>query len=251
MYIIIDGSPIHRDLGKNELLLEMINEFLYKIKWKIYHIFGKRTLEDIAGGAGLRQAMPLLHMIQKSHLARYEMACNYIQKNNRVLDLASGVGYGSFLIAKWTDCHFVTAIDLSQEAIDYGRKYYKHEKIVYKVADFNLLDLSSGRFDVIISFETLEHVDASKLLALFSRLLVTNGTLIISTPNEKVCPFSTSQFIHHQRHYTPQEFTSILESHRFAVKHRFSQPDSELKVLNEGWDGKFMIAIANKQKNSG
>lgn len=226
----------------------MIRKFLYKIQWKVYHVLGKRTIEDIAGGEGVRQAMPIIGMIQNSHLDRYELACNYIKKDNRVLDLACGVGYGSYLIAKRTKCRFVTAIDLSQEAIDYGRKYYKHEKIIYKVADFSMLDLSSGSFDVIVSFETMEHVDASNLLDLFSRLLVPGGTLIISTPNEEVSPFSPSEFIHHQRHYTPQEFSSILESYGFEVISRFSQPDSELKTLNEGWDGKFMIAIAKERQ---
>lgn len=226
----------------------MNRAFFLKIQRKAYHLFGKSTIEDIASGEGVRQAVPKLDMIQKSHLARYEMACDYIKKTDRVLDLACGVGYGSHIIVNRTDCSSVTAVDISREAIRYGKRYYSHEKIIFKVADFSMLDSSSDMFDVIVSFETIEHVDDAKLLALFSRLLVPNGTLIISTPNEEVVPFVPSQFIHHKRHYTPQEFMLILDSHGFEVSSRFSQPDSETKILNKGWDGKFIIAIAKSKK---
>ena len=42
-------------------------------------------------------------------------------------------------------------------------------------------------FDVIVSFETIEHVDnGEKVFSEFNRVLKDNGLLIISTPNKNI-----------------------------------------------------------------
>jgi len=51
------------------------------------------------------------------------------------------------------------------------------------------LPLPSGSFDLIVSFETIEHLDASDqrdMLAEFARVLAPNGALIISSPNKRL-----------------------------------------------------------------
>src|SRR5262245_13746556 len=90
------------------------------------------------------------------HYERYRFASGYL-KAGRILDIACGVGYGSYyLVSASPDIiEEILAVDISQDAIDFAVKHYAHQKISYRVADaMNFSD--TGKFSTIISLETIE-----------------------------------------------------------------------------------------------
>ena len=67
--------------------------------------------------------------IYKEHVARYEFASKYI-KSKKILDIACGSGYGSEILSK-NGAYHVIGCDISEEAIEYAKKYYQHNNIEF------------------------------------------------------------------------------------------------------------------------
>ncbi|HLR79744.1 MAG TPA: class I SAM-dependent methyltransferase [Bacillota bacterium] len=119
------------------------------------------------------------------HLARYHFACEYAY--GRVLDFASGTGYGSHIIAKTCKKKVteVIGVDVDANAVQYARSTYFHPRSSFlqkDVTDESLPD-QLGAFDVIVSFETFEHIEEEEqYMSNIYQLLKKGGTLILSTP---------------------------------------------------------------------
>ena len=104
------------------------------------------------------------------HMHRYAYAAAF-GAGKRVLDAACGEGYGSALLARAGAN--VTGIDISAEAVAHARlRYAGVDGLKFAQADVTQLDgLAAASFDVIVSFETLEHVHAQeRMVAGFRRL---------------------------------------------------------------------------------
>ena len=118
------------------------------------------------------------------HVHRYAFARRYA-KGKRVLDVACGEGYGSALIARVATQ--VTGVDIDGPTITHAREVYAGlpnlEFVQGSAAELPLPDAS---VDLVVSFETIEHLDASdqpRMLAEFSRVLTDDGVLVLSAPN--------------------------------------------------------------------
>lgn len=120
-------------------------------------------------------------------IARYQFATNYA-RGLSVLDIASGTGMGTAMLG--TVATRVVGVDISTESIAYAKEHHQSDNIEYILgsADDSAL-FSDATFDIIISLETIEHLDAlarEAYLANLSRWLKVGGTLILSTPNKRV-----------------------------------------------------------------
>ncbi|MGE5189473.1 MAG: class I SAM-dependent methyltransferase [Gemmatimonadota bacterium] len=94
------------------------------------------------------------------HVERYRFASGLLLPGDSVLDIACGSGYGTHLMARF--CREAVGVDRSPAAVDYARARYGNR---YRVGDF--FD-DEGRADVVVSFETVEHVAAPLAAALLS-----------------------------------------------------------------------------------
>lgn len=207
------------------------------------------TTELVARGGGERQASPTLEGIRDDHTGRYRLATEYIENNATVLDMACGVGYGTYIISTETNCNQILAVDISKEAIDYANKFYNSSKITYRQDNCLTTKLDSNSFDVIVSFETIEHINEDRsLISRFFDALKPGGKLLISTPNQLEMPFEPDTFPFHIKHYTPDEFTDLLETGGFSIEKVFSQPDNMSSLIIPGWKGKFNIVVCSKSK---
>jgi ubiquinone biosynthesis O-methyltransferase len=114
------------------------------------------------------------------HRRRYEIAARYV-KGKRVLDIACGTGYGSQILRR-AGASSVVGVDISPETVQYAKKHYQETNMEFICADAEQFK-SSNRFDVIVSFETIEHVPhPDKLLARLHSLLTLEGDLLLSVP---------------------------------------------------------------------
>jgi SAM-dependent methyltransferase len=194
-----------------------------------------------------RQVSPILEGIRRDHRERYRFAARFIPAGGSVLDAACGIGYGSWMLAQLARPAAVIGVDVSTEAIAYGLCHYPHPRVALVRADLLLLDLGDQRFDVIVSFETLEHIAEDRaFLARLRRALAPDGTLIISTPNQDVMPFDPDYYDHHLRHYTSAEFADLLTETGLAVRSAHTQVDREQGAILPCFGGAFDIAVCRR-----
>lgn len=157
-----------------------------------------------------RQADPF-DEISVEHLQRYH-AVKDLVRGKTVLDAGAGEGYGAHLLAE-TASH-VAGVDISPEAIENARANYQRENLEYRVGSVDALPFEPGSFDVVVSFEVIEHLDAELQTAFLRearRVLKAEGVLIISTPNKAV--YSDNAHYHnefHKREFYIDEFESFL-----------------------------------------
>lgn len=146
-------------------------------------------------------------MVAAEHLVRYWLL-REVCRGKRVLDVACGEGYGSSLLRKW-GAKEVVGVDVSRDAIENARKRFAAPGISYLVGDACDLDTvltGAESFDLIASFETMEHVpDVPGLLRGIRKRLAPGGTIAISCPNDpEIAADHPNEF--HLRTYTFQEF---------------------------------------------
>jgi SAM-dependent methyltransferase len=117
------------------------------------------------------------------HWHRYVFAHEFA-KAKRVLDAACGEGYGSALLAGTAAS--VIGIDIAENAIAHARaRYGDQANLRFQRGDCTALEVPPGCFDLVVSFETLEHVQAQEaLIAGFARALAPDGILIVSSPDK-------------------------------------------------------------------
>lgn len=160
------------------------------------------------------------------HLLRYEFSAQFV-KGKVVLDVACGSGYGTSYLARQGAMR-VYGLDISQDAVEYAERHYFHEKCEFVVADAENMPWPNDFFDVIISFETLEHVrNCGIFLDQVRRLLKPDGLFVVSTPN-RALSHSNNPF--HLKEFYVEELERELKS-RYENVRLFSQSTFTLQSL--------------------
>ncbi len=161
--------------------------------------------------------------IAQEHWHRYAFA-RLLAPGRRVLDAACGEGYGSAMMA--AAGAQVLGLDLGTEAVAHARQRYSAlPGLSFGQADATALDhLPDASFDLVLSFETLEHVqDQGRMLDGFARLLAPGGLLLVSTPDRHTYTDLTGvENPHHVRELYRPEFEALLDA-RFPVRRLFGQ----------------------------
>ncbi len=163
---------------------------------------------------------------QEDHVARYTFAQRYIQ-GKVVLDIACGTGYGSDMMARG-GAERVVGIDIDAEAVRYAKDQYSAENSTYLCGSAEKIELPDSYFDVIVSFETIEHLDKevrTKYLQEMRRVLKDDGLIILSTPNKLISsPWSVRPLNpFHQLEFYRSELERELVESKFAVVAWFGQ----------------------------
>ena len=158
--------------------------------------------------------------IEAEHLERYRYAIQY-SKNKKVLDIAGGSGYGTFLLATDGKAEEVHSVDLDDKAVKYGDLKYSDPVITRKVGNA-VTYVQESYYDLIVSFETIEHVgDYNTFLDNIYKSLATNGHLIISSP---VVQHTTTDNInkYHTIEWSFNDFHKLLQN-KFEIKDVYVQ----------------------------
>lgn len=117
------------------------------------------------------------------HLHRYAVAMKYA-KDRVVLDIACGEGYGSKFLSAVAKS--VIGIDIDPETIFRASKKYLNHNLSFKQGNVTAIPENDGTFDLVVSFETLEHLEEHDcMLSELKRVLKKDGILIISSPEKK------------------------------------------------------------------
>jgi SAM-dependent methyltransferase len=116
------------------------------------------------------------------HVARYLAAAEYAA-GRRVLDAASGSGYGAFLL-KSAGANDVLGVDIDADSVRRATAEFGAPCIRFVEDDCQKLTNVSGPFDLICNFEAIEHFrEPQEFLQRACRLLAPGGALLVSTPD--------------------------------------------------------------------
>jgi glycosyltransferase involved in cell wall biosynthesis/SAM-dependent methyltransferase len=150
--------------------------------------------------------------IKHEHYHRYFFSLQFCRQKI-VLDIASGEGYGSALLG--TVAQQVFGVDIAPDAANHALRNYGSARVSFTVGDCIAIPLQDASVDVVVSFETLEHVaDQKKFFSEIKRVLRPDGMLVISTPNVEVYKeVATKPNPFHVKELDVDEFHAILSEH--------------------------------------
>jgi 2-polyprenyl-3-methyl-5-hydroxy-6-metoxy-1,4-benzoquinol methylase len=191
-----------------------------------------------------------LDMFQKSHFKRYEYALDIIGVSDVCGDFACGTGYGAVMLSK--KATKVIGADINAEVVAAIQKRYRTNKKV-RFINANLLDLSfDAEFDVIISFETIEHFteeDILKLLQIFGKGLKPGGKLVISTPYMQERSEAALKLGHHFTFYIDEKvIINWLSAAGFDIL-SFKYQNYDSHIIEDHLNQKdFLICVAEKRR---
>ena len=130
------------------------------------HLTGERTLPDV----------PEENYWFQRHLVVYEWIASRVH-GRRVVDLASGEGYGAAVLARTAAS--VVGVDANPEAFEHARAKYTQVRF-----ERNMIELWQGDVDCVVFLQTIEHIqDPDAMLAHVRDLIEPDGVAYISTPN--------------------------------------------------------------------
>lgn len=148
------------------------------------------------------------------HLNRYLTAKPYVA-GKRVLDVACGEGYGSKLLKDW-GATSVVGVDISAEALQIANSSFSEDGITFLNHSAEQLPFESDSFDVVVSFETIEHLEHPEVfLSEIARVVKFNGTVILSCPNDNYYAKNLDNYTnpYHLRRYSWSDFRDLAEKY--------------------------------------
>lgn len=147
------------------------------------------------------------------HLHRYLFSEQFVD-GNVVLDLGSGEGYGSDILARRAKS--VVGVELDSLAVAHAVLQYDAPNLSFVEGSVLELDrFEDSSIDVVVCFEVIEHIsDQERLVTGVARVLRPDGLFVVSTPDRIVYNESLgfpNPF--HLKELDRGEFASLLAGH--------------------------------------
>ena len=133
---------------------------------------GERTLPDV----------PEENYWYRRHVAVYAWIARRVA-GLRVLDMASGEGYGADLLAA-AGAASVVGVEANPDAFEHARLRYRRPNLRFERALVEDFEPPDGACDALVFLQTIEHVqDPDAVLEHFKAMLAPGGVVFVSTPN--------------------------------------------------------------------
>jgi len=147
--------------------------------------------------------------IETEHLHRYAIARELCSRLD-VLDIACGEGYGANLLAE--RARSVVGVDIAPDAIAHAAARYTSPNLQFRLGTCAEIPSADASFDLVVSFETIEHHDQhEEMMIEFGRVLRPGGLLLISSPDKlhyADLPGHSNPF--HVKELYAEEFEALL-----------------------------------------
>lgn len=153
------------------------------------------------------------------HLRRYAAVRRFCY--GKVLDFASGCGYGSFLLSVNPDVEVVVGIDKDAEAIKWAQKEFGTAKTEFRCKD---IEDVNEKFDTLVSLEAIEHFEDLTLIPRLAERCETDN-IIISYPNKKSTHFNS----YHVHDFTVQDILNLMRE--YICYHTFKMGDVQFVLF--------------------
>jgi SAM-dependent methyltransferase len=139
------------------------------------------------------------------HVAAYRWAMRQAA-GKAVLDVGCGEGYGTAMLAGVAG----RAVGLDRaEAVVAASARYRAGNLEYRSTDLGRLPTIEERFDLVVSFQVIEHVpDPAVFLAGLKHCTAAGGRVLVTTPNRLM---SVSENPYHLREWTAPELLALAQ----------------------------------------
>lgn len=157
------------------------------------------------------------------HVVAYRLAADIIARAQRdavpvaVVDAGCGEGYGLALLAD-AGAARVVGLEIDPAVCAHARRRYADGHPSIDVRDHDLdADAEprlAGRFDLVTSFQVIEHVtDPERHLAALSRLARPDATILLTTPNRLTLSPGRDTPLNpfHVREFSPRELGRLVD----------------------------------------
>ena len=151
------------------------------------------------------------------HWQRYLLA-GRLAAGKRIADVACGEGYGADHLAAFAQR--VCAVDIDAATVKEARARYRRPNLSFQQGSADHLPFAAGTFDMITSFETIEHLVPDRqepFLREVKRVLRPGGLLLISTPNKRRTEKFATKNPYHFKEFYLEEFVALLKEHFRSV----------------------------------
>ncbi|MDP3836949.1 MAG: class I SAM-dependent methyltransferase [bacterium] len=195
------------------------------IKYKILSIFAKKTLNS-----GERYDPKLFRAVRLSDNTqeiRYTFLKKHISRNDSVLDISCGTGYGTKIISGY--CNKVRGYDISSSAIAYATRHYAGDNVNFFVSDFFQIN---DHADIVVSFETIEHIKADLDLILQRLKSLCSKKVIISAPYMEMEGINKH---HYHSQINEKTFSSLGDNLEFYYQTKdgiYEEKPEEISIQN-------------------
>ncbi len=143
------------------------------------------------------------------HRSRYRFAQPFAA-GKRILEIACGTGFGCHMLAE-AGARSVVGMDVTAEAVAAAAQSFGSSQVSFTQGDGTALPFGDGTFDLVTSFETIEHVPRYEVfLKELRRVTREGGQLVLSTPNVLVTSrYPRNPF--HVHEFAPDELRELLQ----------------------------------------
>lgn len=158
-----------------------------------------------------RYDLPIL----MSHLCAYRLGAR-LARRGRVLEIGSGAGYGAYYVSQ-TAAEMI-GVDLDQANLAQARRLFHRPNLAFLLMDATRLAFPRGVFDVVYSFQVIEHIEEDRLpifLQEIARVLAPDGCCVVSTLNlehNRKGKASYTKPSFHVKEFRPDELRALLTS---------------------------------------
>ena len=151
-----------------------------------------------------------------AHESRYKwLLSSYDLAGKSVLDFGCGSGYGTCMLAQ--RAKVAHGVDFSRKAIEFAKIHYTGENVRFFQMDASCSDhvfkaLKPNSYDIIISFDVIEHLERYfDYLENICRLVKEDGFLAIGCPN-RLETFNWNRYWNkfHIQEFSPYQLRKIL-----------------------------------------
>jgi SAM-dependent methyltransferase len=150
--------------------------------------------------------------VEIEHYHRYLFSRGFCRDRD-VLDVASGEGYGAAQLAQVAT--HVVGVEYAGATARNAAANFQRRNLCFVQADARSLPLGDASFDVVTSFETIEHFDRQgSFVAEVRRVLRPDGCFIVSTPDRDIySPPGAPTNPFHVHEFDRTEFLELLHRH--------------------------------------
>jgi len=147
-----------------------------------------------------------IDILNRRHIERYSLVRQYCK--GKIIDVACGCGYGTYLISKNPDVESITGFDIDKGAIDFAKENFIKENLSFEIKP---IDEVNEKADTLICIETIEHIPNPHIINVMAERCEVK-TIFVSYPSKKTTHYNK----HHFHDFNDSDLIKIFDKYNLT-----------------------------------